>query len=192
MTGFETYKLYMAVKLHFTTDYDIFEHQARVRGWLETFEKRNDKYLFEKLGKKYDTKVMQFFVANFVYGNQWAVYSGESEEYFNTWNRRKESMTQCFKNDLCKIQDMLDIEKLSIPDLYTDDVPRLLKYYIGGKITFETMVILENYANYLPDWQSRVSLWKNHFLILQKGKRFVKYDESRTTPVYQSFLGSEL
>ena len=45
----------MAIKLHFTTDrYDVFEANGKVSGSRAVFEKRNDRFLFDKIGRKFD------------------------------------------------------------------------------------------------------------------------------------------
>ena len=42
--SFQTYKYFMAIKLHLTTDrYDVFKSEGRVSGTRITFEKRNDR-----------------------------------------------------------------------------------------------------------------------------------------------------
>ena len=52
--GFEVFKLYLAIKLHFTTDtYNYEEYGGKVNCKLETFTKRNDRYFFHKLSKRY-------------------------------------------------------------------------------------------------------------------------------------------
>ena len=63
--GFQTYKYFMAVKLHLTTDrYDVFRSNGRVSGSRSTFDKRNDRFLFEKVGRKFDNprNLIEFFV----------------------------------------------------------------------------------------------------------------------------------
>jgi hypothetical protein len=63
MNGYQAYKYFMAVKLHFTTEkYDLFEKRGRVSGTQATFEKRNDRGLFEKLADNFDTdqQLIQF------------------------------------------------------------------------------------------------------------------------------------
>ena len=51
--GFEVFKLYLAIKLHFTTDtYNYEEYGGKVNCKLETFTKRNDRYFFHKLSKR--------------------------------------------------------------------------------------------------------------------------------------------
>ena len=45
--GFEVFKAYLAIKLHFTTDtYNYDEYGGKVNCKLETFTKRNDRYFF--------------------------------------------------------------------------------------------------------------------------------------------------
>ena len=53
MTSYDAYRLYLAVKLHFTTpNYDFFRHNAKVNSSLNSFLKRNDRFLFHKLTTK--------------------------------------------------------------------------------------------------------------------------------------------
>ena len=54
MEGYEVYKIYLALKLHFTKDnYNFFTFNGKSRASLSSFEKRNDRYFFKKLGKKF-------------------------------------------------------------------------------------------------------------------------------------------
>jgi len=47
--GFDVYKTYLAIKNHFTTDYDYVKYGGKVTAKLETFTKRSDRYFFHKL-----------------------------------------------------------------------------------------------------------------------------------------------
>ena len=48
--GFDVYKTYLAVKLHFTSDtYDYYKYDGKVNAKLDTFTKRKDRYFFHKL-----------------------------------------------------------------------------------------------------------------------------------------------
>ena len=48
--GFEVFKAYLAIKLHFTTDtYNYDEYGGKVNCKLETFTKRNDRYFFHHI-----------------------------------------------------------------------------------------------------------------------------------------------
>ena len=73
----------MAIKLHFTNDeFNVFENRGRVKGTRETFNARNDRYIFEKLATKYptDKEIIQFFVSNFAYNADTAIYEGKEAE----------------------------------------------------------------------------------------------------------------
>ena len=192
MDGFKAYKYFMAVKLHFTTEkYDVFEMNGRVSGSRVAFERRNDRGLFEKLARKFptDQELIQFLVANFAYGHQNVVYSHDSDTYFQVWNKRKESRTRTFNVDLDSILNHLETNNISPDALYAVDsgMPELLNMYLGGFITLETMVILQDFDDYLSKWEPLIMLWHDHFLIIRKAKRFVKYDENRLKLIYQDF-----
>lgn len=195
MDSFKAYKYFMAVKLHFTSEkYDIFEKNGRVSGSKETFSKRNDRGLFEKLSKKFDTDqdLIQFFVSNFAYGNKNVIYSKESDDYYEIWKARKESRTEFFRNDLSNIYNHLERNRLKGDALYSieDGVPVLLNMYIGGHIQLETMVILQDLEDYLQKWDPLIMLWHDHFLTIRKVKKFVKYDSNKVQSIYQQHKDS--
>jgi hypothetical protein len=67
VTPFETYQHYLSLKNHFTNPkYDFFKYGARTRASMTSFNKRKDKYWFEKTSRKYsDKEVVDFLVSNF-------------------------------------------------------------------------------------------------------------------------------
>ena len=65
--GFEVYRMYLALQRHFSTDYDYFEYNGKVKVSTDAYSKRNDLYAFEKLThiiKKEDRE--DFFVSHFL------------------------------------------------------------------------------------------------------------------------------
>ena len=64
---FETYQHYLSLKNHFTNPkYDFFKYGAKTRASVTSFNKRKDKYWFEKTSRKYsDEEVVDFLVSNF-------------------------------------------------------------------------------------------------------------------------------
>ena len=70
---FEVYRLYLAIKLHFTTkNYDIVKYRFKVRVKEETFRKRKDMVSIKKLARDYSRdEIINFLVANFVSGEKW-------------------------------------------------------------------------------------------------------------------------
>lgn len=190
--AFQAYKFATAVKLHLTTDrYDVFESNGRVSGSRSTFEKRNDRFLFDKLGRRFDTprELIEYLVSNIAYGNKNVVYSSESDEYFDVWQKRKESRTYTFKQQLEYINSFLESSNLKYEDLFKieDNAPELLKLYVGGHIHLETMVILDDFENFLPQWDSLMLVWGDQIRILKKIKKFVKYDKDKIELIYRQY-----
>ncbi len=80
MTAFDCYKTYLAIKQHFTQPtYDYFRYHGATKGSVVSFNKRKDKYFFEKMSRqKTDSEIKEYFVANFVYpSNPQSVWIGE-------------------------------------------------------------------------------------------------------------------
>ena len=69
MTGYETYTLYNALKLHFTKEsFDFFKYHGKTNVTSEQFENRKDKYHFYKLSRKITDRdeMILFLVYNFI------------------------------------------------------------------------------------------------------------------------------
>jgi hypothetical protein len=197
MDGYKAYKYYLAVKLHFTrSSYDIFEKRGAVKYTLEQFEKRNDKMIFEKIARKYptDQELIQFYVSNIAYGNESPVYEiEESEGYYLNWIKRKESITQVFKNDLSIIINDAYKNKLkkdSILDFTFNQQPSVLTLYLGKRISLETVSILNDFLGLTDLWNMSgfvMTFWDSEIKRIYKAKRFVKYDKQRICPLIQEF-----
>lgn len=182
----------MAIKLHLTTDrYDVFKSNGKVSGSRETFERRNDRFLFEKLGRKFNQprELIEYFVANIAYGNKNVIYSSDSDNHYETWIKRKESRTYTFTQDLSVIQSHLESNDLGLEKLFDthNNVPELLKLYVGGHISLETMVIINEFETYLPNWKSLALVWGDQLRVLNKIKNFVKYDKDKLQSIYLHF-----
>ena len=111
MTGYETFEIYQALKLHFTSDsYDFFKYNGKTNVSVTAFENRKDKYHFYKLSRKCTNKddLINFIVANFVEDEKsWVGNLLVEEADMNYRKRQKviQSLSYTFENDLTKIFD---------------------------------------------------------------------------------------
>ena len=66
MTPIEVYKTYLAFKNHFTKpNYDYFQYCGKSRASTESFNKRKDKYFFERMSRqKSDEEIKQYFACS--------------------------------------------------------------------------------------------------------------------------------
>ena len=196
MDGFKAYKYYMAVKLHFTSrKYNVFETRGHVKGTREAFNARNDRYIFEKLGQKYDDReIIQFFVSNFAYGNDTAIYgNSEAEELYFEWQRRKQSITKIFIDDLANVMNICDVHKFNIEGIFKSnngDLPVLTSMFLSGKITIETLRMIDDIEPFVESWENDPMIkivLGDKLLRIEKLKGFVKYDKDKITKVYNHF-----
>ena len=198
MDGFKAYRYYLALKLHFTSEkFNVFENRGNVKGSREAFEARNDRYIFEKLARKIgnDRDIIQFFVANFAYGNESAIYAGqEADDNLAEWNKRKQSITKIFIDDLASLLTYVEINKLptsSIFDFNFNEYPAALKLFLGGKISIETLVIINELDHVVEHWLDNPTvqhIWSNELLRIKKLIGFVKYDKEKLRKIFTHFV----
>jgi len=197
MDGFKAYRYYLAIKLHFTTDrFNVFQNRGSVRGTREAFNARNDRYIFEKLASKRqdDKEIIQFFVANFAYGNDQAIYAGqEAEDNYLQWQKRKQSMTKIFVDDLATLITHIELNKLKPTAIFQfteNEYPVALKLFVGGKIAIETLNIIDDMTGMLDDWVIHPSvryIWEDEMRRIKKLTGFVKYDKIKIGKIFQHF-----
>ncbi len=109
-TGFSAFALYNAIKLHFTSDsYDFFKYGGKTNVSKSNFAVRKDKYSFYKLSRKYSLQDLRdFYVANFLVKNvSWIgeIANEEGESNYKEWQKRNQSLTYRFKEDIMYILD---------------------------------------------------------------------------------------
>ena len=173
----------------------MFETRGNVKGSEQAFIARNDRYLFERIARKHQTdrEVIKYFVANFSYGNDACVYDESSaEDNLQEWNRRKESLTRVFENDLHEVvlqKEKNNLSRKQIFEFNLDSYPLILKMYIGKKVTIETMFLLNKLDGYLKLWHnSSMLLWEEERRRIEKLEGFVKFDAPKLSQIYASFM----
>ena len=174
VTPFETYRTYLSMKSHFTNPkYDFFKYGGKSRATITAFNKRKDKYWFEKTSRKYsDQEVIDFLLSNFVNAtnpqNLWIgeiINSGETT--YTQWKMRQQSLTYIFKEQSEKLLSENDLSKVFN---CSKGHPLLLKKYLGGEISLETLSILEKVFSFKKDFDSKLTdpVWETVSLKLKK------------------------
>ena len=146
MTGFEVYKMYLALKQHFTKqDYDYFKYRGKVRANEKSFEQRRDRYFFKKLATLVsDDEVLSYFVANFVNDSKGYLQSF-SKDIYTDWKINQESFTYKFKQDVNTLLDDYQTPYIKHLKNYLLESghPPIIKHYLAGNISIETLVVFE-------------------------------------------------
>ena len=182
VTPFETYQHYLSLKNHFTNPkYDFFKYGAKTRASLTSFNKRKDKYWFEKTSRKYsDKEVVDFLVSNFTAtDNPQNLWIGEiinsGERNYAEWTKRQQSLTYLFKEQSSELFSENELE--SVFDC-SKGHPIVLKKFLSGTISLETLVIYNKiflFGNKF-DKQLLDPVWESVSLKISKYSPFLNID----------------
>ena len=189
MNGFEIYKVYLAVKLHFTSknqSYDFHKHGGRTTARLETFTKRRDRYFFHKLSQSYDdTNVVDYFVSNFVTNtNLWVgdIIGNSGDENYREWSKRIEALHYYYEQDIDYLIERMTANDMSFDDIFTvqnGQHPPILKMVLSKRISLETFVILEDLLSFSTQLNKEISetvLWPKLYDRMVRYKPFLKFN----------------
>tara|TARA_Y100000004_G_scaffold130349_1_gene146980 strand:- start:657 stop:1283 length:627 start_codon:yes stop_codon:yes gene_type:complete len=157
VNGYETYKIYQALRLHFTTDYDAVKYNFKTAVKVDTFEKRRDRYFFEKLSRNYNREeLIQYFAANLIHNtNMWI---GEfNDNRLNEYISRKEKLTYLVTEDMKKMSDKgYTFDDLcSLFDNKTWNP--LIEALRSDEIHIETVAVIDILVNFLNRVKSEIS-----------------------------------
>ena len=175
MTDYEAYQNYLAMKLHFGGEYDFHKYNGKVSATLESFEKRKDKFKFVRLSKKLsDPEILDYFLANFIRGKEWI---GDFDQK-NLIAHKKivQSLQYFYENDLEKLlTSWHNFDILFKCD--NGNHPKLIKAYLGKKITLETLVILEKVLQYREVFDKDITekfIWPKVSKLIKDYEPFMK------------------
>ena len=185
MNGFEIYKVYLAIKLHFTSknqSYDFHKHNGRTTARLESFTKRRDRYFFHKLSKSYnDRTIVDYFVSNFVTNtNLWIgdIIGKSGDENYKQWSKKLEALHYYFEQDI----DYMLSQDISFDDIFTSkdgQHPPILKMFLSKRINFETFLILDDILSFTKQLNKDITetvLWPKLYDRMVRYKPFLKYN----------------
>jgi hypothetical protein len=185
-SGFAAFAMFHALKLHFTSDsYDYIKYNGKTNVTKTTFSTRKDKYSFYRLSRKFGlTELKDYYVANFLVSDvQWVgdIIGPDSEEIYKKWQKRIQSLTYTFENDIIKLLD-----KVNVPNellmVRKNEFPLLMQCGQQGDIAIETLIILDDIMNFFPMWQKEIYddiVWPNFKMKCQKYKAFLHYDKEK-------------
>jgi len=185
VNGFEVYKIYLAVKLHFTSkarSYDFHRHLGKTTARLETFTKRRDRYFFHKLSKSYNNNtIVDYFVSNFVTNtNLWVgdIIGKTGDDNYKQWSKKIEALHYYYEQDI----DYILEQDYKFDDLFKSvngQHPPILKMFLSKKINFETVLILDEILSFTKQLNKNINekvLWPKLYDRMIRYKSFLNYN----------------
>lgn len=177
--AFDLYVYYLALKRHFTSTYDYFKYNGKVKANAMSFENRKDKFFFYKLSKKKEAK--DLILANMLDNpNQWIgeLVNDDAESIYKDWLKRKQSLTYQFKSDINELEDDFN-DNFIVND---GQHPRLLRLFSMNRISLETLVILCDITGCMPYWEKKITdkiVFPDINRLVRKYRPFLDYDKAK-------------
>jgi hypothetical protein len=191
MQAYEVYRLYMALKLHFTTEsYDVTVTKGAVKSSESAFLKRRDVFLFRKLAKKFVARqeIINYFVANFAAGDKnGGIFSTDSDDIYEKWKGRQDRLSYMFTNDINRL--LLEAEKAEQDPFVSvnNQHPIIIKMLLGNKISLETVIILDKLLDFRYNVNTELLndfIWNDLNLLIIKYRPFVRFDRSKFSQLW--------
>ena len=190
MMPFDAYRCYLSLKNHFTKDhYDYHKYRGKTRATVQAFYKRKDRFWFEKFARsKNDKEVEEFFVSNFIYSTDPAtMWIGEmikeGDGRYTEWKKKVQSLSYIFKEEAESV-----FEKKKVDDVFncSKGHPPILKSYLGGSTSLESMGIYDIILGYGMDFDKRLNdpVWETVSRKIKKYKPFLNIN----VPHYKKIL----
>ena len=182
MVPFDAYRQYLALKNHFTKDsYDYHKYCGKSRATIQSFYKRKDRMWFEKVSRqKTDQEVIDFFVANFVSCNDpETLWIGEmikeGEGRYKNWQKKIQSLSYLFKQES---EYLFEENKLKEVFNCSKGHPVLLKRFLSGNISLETMVLYDKIFEFSKRFDKKLQdpVWETVSRRIRKYNSFLNID----------------
>jgi hypothetical protein len=187
MNSYDAYTLYLAIKLHFTSDsYDFYRHNAKVNSSFNTFLKRNDRFFFHKLTTKYTREEMlQYFVSNFFHNSKtWIgnLVRADGETTYNKWRKYNQSFTYNFRSDCVLLNNRINANGIRFDDLFlvsSGQHPQLLRLLLSEQISIQSVIILDQALGFVKRWDKEIAetvIWPEKSFKIKKLSPFIKFN----------------
>ena len=181
LSPLQAYKTFLALKQHFTQDgYDYIKYKGKVTATQESLDKRKDKYHFHRLAKKYPKQddLQNFLISNILVGKEWI--GDFSDDVVLPYVKRRQSLSYVFSNELETVFVNGAKEAFKVK---TGEYPDLILKYMQGRISIETMVILNRFTSFVEVFDAKIGqkdfIWAKVRRHIIKYAPFLEYDAQK-------------
>jgi len=191
---FDTYKTYIALKNHFTQpNYDYQKYCGKIKASVQSFYKRKDRFWFEKLSRnKTDKEIEDFFISNFVMAsdptNLWiGNIIRDGDRNYTEWQKKIQSLSYVFKEET---ENLFSENKFQEVFECKTGHPKILKSFLSGKISLETLVICDRIFLFGKNFDKKLKdpIWEIVSLKMKKYSPFLNIDVLRYRKILKEIV----
>ena len=142
MSPEKAFQLYFAVRLHFTSSYNVFVSGTNFNGKYDV-SSRKDFGLIIPIMKCINTEreLIEFCVANYLYGNSNFLYDPEwADANYNHWLMVKQSLTYTLEKDLSTIELYMMAKSCTLEEYLRNQV---ISDLLSQRVEYESLMLLD-------------------------------------------------
>ena len=179
MEPIDVYIMYCAMKAHFSRkDYDFNKYGGKTKVSRDSFFKRKDRHFFVKLSRKYKTtiEIKNYFISNFIKDKRGYIANFSNENY-KSWLLKRSGFFEQFVIELSpyikEFQPLFEVEG--------NNHPKLLKEFLGSRVSLETMIVLDELVEYGKNWDKLLEgdiIWIDLKKLMENYKGFLTINKN--------------
>jgi|ERR1035437_1621604 hypothetical protein len=161
LSGFQFYKTYCSLNLHFSGKYDVLKYGDRLKSLnMTAYEKRKEKFKFMAFATKLQDERSAYHhcVANFMHNNSNWLYEpfSESDAIHKNWRKYFDAFEYNFKQEFNVLNNVMESNnaKFETMLLQTESgrKPPLLQLMLTRKVSPEFIIKLDSRFQFIDTW----------------------------------------
>tara|TARA_B100000780_G_C21103457_1_gene445410 strand:+ start:1307 stop:1888 length:582 start_codon:yes stop_codon:yes gene_type:complete len=179
MEPIDVYIMYCAMKAHFSRkDYDFNKYGGKTKVSRDSFFKRKDRHFFVKLSRKYSTdiEIKNYYISNFIKDKRGYI-ANFSDDNYKSWLLKRSGFFEQFVIELSpyikEFQPLFEVEG--------NNHPKLLKEFLGSRVSLETMIVLDELVEYGKNWDKLLEgdiIWIDLKKLMENYKGFLTINKN--------------
>lgn len=177
---FKCYITFLALKRHFQIkSYDYFKYKGKVKISKTSFEKRRDLHFFNRLSRNKEWR--ELTLSNLRYDSSlWVndLLTDEANIKLIEMKKRKQALLYHYSEELKLLNPNFNDNFIPLEGQH----PTVLKLFIKGTISLETIVILNRLLDLTTKWDKLIEddlIWPSKKLMINKFEPFMSFDLDR-------------
>ena len=184
MQPIDVYMMYCAMKAHFSKgNYDYIKYGGKSRVTKDSFWKRNDRHFFVRTQRKYKSKneIENYLLSNFIKNRKGWLGDFNDDNYIE-WQKKMQSLTYTFEQEVTPLLENFQQEGKYLFAVPEGSHPKLLREYLGKRVSIETMIILDSIMDYTSKWDIQMQddvVWPDIKKLLENYKKFLTFNKNK-------------
>jgi hypothetical protein len=158
MHPFEAYQTFITLKAHFKNSGFDYHKFGKVKVAPETFERRKDRYYFEKLAKRYSRdEIVEFFLSQILANKTWVgdMLGEDAETEHLARLRRVQALQYQVKTEMNGLWERCKEDPECFNKLFTQQQgihPGIFRAVLEKQISPETFLVLDHILEFTKRW----------------------------------------